>query len=717
MNAETRGAPDEPSASSCAAPDLPGAFAVTFFGDYSAINKREEAFTLPRLAELVRRTSAPAKAQLPWLKLARFGDRRTSKGCLRHDENVLAISGIEADYDGGVTHFAEAVERLEKANVLALVYTSPSHRENAPRWRVLCPTSRNLSPGQRNKLFGRLNGLFQGQFSVESWTLSQSYYYGSVGTDAAPQVALVEGMPIDLLDELDSIWQGKANTRDQARAKGSRIPRPGPLNEAELLEEIAQGKSYHAASLRLLGKWARDGVSYMAARARLVEAMDAVLTPDRDARWEARRADIDRCLDDIYAKEAAARDAGRRPPGPPHQFEWLSRCQRDGRDQPRPNLANAMLALREAPELAGLVAYDEMLRAALLQRAVPGTNDTDDQCPRPLRDTDVTAVQEWLQLAGLVGLSKDTAHQAVDLRARERSFHPVREYLDGLRWDGVPRLGRWLHTYLGVAPGKYATGIGTMFLIAMVARVYRPGCKADYMLVLEGPQGTRKSTACGILGAGWFSDNLPDIRGGKDVSQHLNGKWLIEVAELSALDKAEAAALKAFITRPMERYRPSYGRREVVEPRQCVFIGTTNRETYLRDETGGRRFWPVRISSIDIVGLQHDRDQLFAEAVRRFRDGAAWWPDAKFEESHITPEQEARFEEDAWEEAIGQFVVGRSTTTVLEVAQQGLRMDVPKVGTADQRRITAVLQRLGWARGERRRDARPWHAPNTRRDA
>jgi predicted P-loop ATPase len=234
-----------------------------------------------------------------------------------------------------------------------------------------------------------------------------------------------------------------------------------------------------------------------------------------------------------------------------------------------------------------------------------------------------------------------------------------------------------------------------MFLIAMVARIFKPGCKADYMPVFEGEQGLGKSQACGVLAGPWFSDSLPDVRD-KDAAQHIRGKWLIEVAELSATSRAEAEHLKAFISRPVERYRRSYGRLEVIEPRQCLFVGTTNKSTYLRDETGGRRFWPVKVIRIDVDALCRDRDQLFAEAVHRYRTGEQWWPDGAFEREHIRPQQDDRFETDPWEDAIAAHVETLSRVRVTDVARNVLMIESAKIGTAEQRRIGAVLIGLGW---------------------
>ena len=245
-----------------------------------------------------------------------------------------------------------------------------------------------------------------------------------------------------------------------------------------------------------------------------------------------------------------------------------------------------------------------------------------------------------------------------------------------------------------------------MFLVALVARAFEPGCKMDYLLILEGGQGIRKSSACAILGGPWFSDNLPDVAGNaKDVAQHLNGKWLIEVSELSAIDKSSAGRLKQFLTRTVERYRPSYGRKEVIEPRQCAFIGTTNEAAYLRDITGARRFWPVKVGidgPVDTDALGRDRDQLFAEAVELYRAGAQWWPDSTFETTVIQPEQEARYEGDAWEMDIREWLERYpqiAQTTITWVAQDALGFEKSRLGTSDQRRITRALDRLGWVRG------------------
>jgi predicted P-loop ATPase len=383
---------------------------------------------------------------------------------------------------------------------------------------------------------------------------------------------------------------------------------------------------------------------------------------------------------------------------------WLNHCILGETGKPLAILANALIALRTV--LPDLFTYDEMLRAPILLHAL--ARDEADFTPRPVTDVDVGLVQERLQHLGLKRIAKDVVHLAVDIIASENKTHPVRDYLNGLTWDGTTRLLQFFPTYFGTEKTDYTQAIGPMFVVAMIARILKPGCKADYMVVLEGPQGVLKSTACHVLGGQWFSDNLPDINAGKDASQHLRGKWLIEVSEMHSVGKAEAALLKSFITRTHERYRPSYGRKEVIEPRQCLFVGTTNRAAYLRDETGGRRFWPVKCGAIDVDGLAGDRDQLFAEAVVLFHDRFKWWPDAHFEREHIIPEQAARYEGDAWEDAIRPYLDAHDKVTVSEVAREALHIETPRIGTADQRRIAAVLIDIGWKRQKQSWDGKRW---------
>jgi hypothetical protein len=303
--------------------------------------------------------------------------------------------------------------------------------------------------------------------------------------------------------------------------------------------------------------------------------------------------------------------------------------------------------------------------------------------------------------------TKEIYEDLLTVEAHKRRVHPIREYLTGLNWDGQKRVKNWLSEYLGTEETIYVKFVGKCFFVALVARILKPGCKQDYMLILEGSQGTLKSAACATIAGEWFSDSLPDLREGKDVSQHLQGKWLIEIGELSAMNKAEANSMKHFITRQTERYRPSYGRRDVIQPRQCIFIGTTNDQSYLRDPTGGRRFWPVKTGEIKVEALARGRDQLLAEAVALFRAGAKWWPDRAFEAEHIKPEQDARYAADPWLGPITDYLDGKERVTVWQIACNPLGMLAGRVGTHDSRRIIEVLISLGWV--QKRSHGKGWY--------
>jgi hypothetical protein len=228
---------------------------VTFFQSAFAKQKWQRELTLPDLADLIRNTSRSSKDQLPWLKLARFGNARTPKGSYRHDRNVIAITGCEADYDGELVPFDDAVDVAAKADLRALLYTSPSHIPERPRWRIIAPTSREYPPVERARWLARINGLYGGIFERESWTLSQSYYFGSINRAASHLVEILDGEAIDRLDDLDLIAIGPAaatTTRAVAALDGSEA-----RDDAELVRRIVTGEgSTPSYALWPLDTWA-----------------------------------------------------------------------------------------------------------------------------------------------------------------------------------------------------------------------------------------------------------------------------------------------------------------------------------------------------------------------------------------------------------------------------------------------------------------------------
>jgi len=413
------------------------------------------------------------------------------------------------------------------------------------------------------------------------------------------------------------------------------------------------------------------------------------------------------------------------PNGRIPQPAWFGRLCKDLAGTPERNEANVIIALTSDPAFAGVLAFDEFAQEIVVRRRLPW-DSTDAPPPRPWEDADDIRTAEWLQLRG-INVAPVVVGRAVGAVARELRIHPVRDWLDTLKWDGTPRIETWTSTYLGAEPTELHHTIGALWLISAVARIYRPGAKADHMLILEGPQGARKSTALKVLaGEAWFTDELPEV-GSKDAALHMQGIWIVEIAELDAIGRAEVSRIKAFLTRTTDRFRPPYGRYTVEVARQCVFAGTVNPDTYLRDETGNRRFWPLRCGIIDIDALARDRDQLWAEAVHRFREGAIWWIEDPALLEDARQAQDSRYQSDAWDDLIEHWLVheirtvadgypdyGNTRTesvprpepladvSVGEILEEAIGLEPARWTRGDQMRVSAYLKANGWKRYRKR---------------
>jgi putative DNA primase/helicase len=340
---------------------------------------------------------------------------------------------------------------------------------------------------------------------------------------------------------------------------------------------------------------------------------------------------------------------------------WKSRWQK-GKKGPLANAFNVQITL-ESPTWCDAFGYDQMRQRIAITRSTPL-----NESPRNWQDDDGVSLAVWCQREGLQ-VSPNGVGNVVDMVARRRPFHPVRDWLSGLSWDGTPRVDGWLMTYFGVAPSSYAAAVGRWWMISAVARAFEPGCQADHLLLLEGPQGIGKSTAMQLLvGSQWFADDLPDLAN-KDSSLAVLDAWVVELAELDAMRRAETTALKGFISRKTESFRPPYGKSMIRAARSCVFVGTTNETSYLKDSSGNRRFWPVRCGAIGRDALVADREQLWAEAVVLYRAGERWWPTPENGSllAAIESEQRDRVDVDPWQSSVDDFVSGRDRTTVDEV--------------------------------------------------
>ncbi len=377
---------------------------------------------------------------------------------------------------------------------------------------------------------------------------------------------------------------------------------------------------------------------------------------------------------------------------------------------------NIYLILKHHPQWAGVIHANVFARRIVKRRPPPWWMNGGFVPGMAWDDDDNLRLGLWLaQQERLIVRSADNLALAAGWAARESPWHPVREYLDGLEWDGVSRHDDWLTDYLGVRKTDYTVLSGRYFLTGMVVRIYEPGCMLRSMPILEGPQFQGKSTALRILGGAWFGDTPLDLNS-KDVYLVIQGCWLYEIAELDAFNRAEATRIKAFISSLKDRFRAPYDRDVADHERQTVFAGTTNQDEYFKDPTGNTRYWPWQTQEVDLInldGLSALRDQLLAEAVVRYRRGERWHPTREEQLQLFEPEQAAREIADPWQRMIYNWLEKQTGARINtnDILFDCLKIEPGKVdGTRSMAtRVGTVMKRLGWHKQRETEGARGYY--------
>jgi predicted P-loop ATPase/phage/plasmid primase-like uncharacterized protein len=398
-------------------------------------------------------------------------------------------------------------------------------------------------------------------------------------------------------------------------------------------------------------------------------------------------------------------------------YTWEQRLRRTDRGALKPDLDNVIDILSNSPRWDGVLTFEQFSQRILKRTAPPFQGGADGEWT----EHDDMLLTDWFGRTWSITPRRDVVCEAVEVVARRNSCHVVLDYLRALEHDGVERVDTWLIDYLGVENTEYARLVGRKWLLGAVGRVMEPGCKMDNVLILEGPQGAGKSRAIKMLfSESWSTEASVNLGDPRSV-ELLRGHWALELAELDALNKSDSAAAKRFITTQVDTFRPAYARRVVKIPRQFVIVGTVNFDTYLKDESGNRRFWPVKVAPyVNLPALRDDRDQIWAEAFKLYGE----WVSASAEAAGTVPapwqvlpdevplfeaEQAARYEGDVFESLIAEFIQYRPRATVEEIMFDCLKLEISKSTKPEQRRVGSAMKSLGWVRKRESTGARRWY--------
>lgn len=590
------------------------------------------------------------------------------QGNRRKKSNVIdrSIIALDADYAPANLDIGALVDGLDFA---CLAYTTVSHIDGEKtRFRLVIPSERPMTPEEYEAVARKVaEQIGIEMFDDTTFEVHRLMYLPTRLLDQEPQFWLKDApilKPDDILAQYDdwrdvSQWarskRKEQDIRKRAAFRGKQQQDPGEKNGIigafcrtydvpaaidTFLSDVYQyeggdrytytnGSTSKGVVIYEEGAFAYSFHGTDPAGGRLCNAFDLVrihlfgeLDAEADEDTPVNRLPSFKAMMELAQKDEQVQlTLGREQFGfdGSGDISWVKELQRNQKGAVTATARNYKLILENDPELAGKLGFNEftgrrVVLGPLPWRSKPGDygNDEDNQL--------------MVYIEGKYGIwKKECFTSVVDVVCRNNSFHPIRDYLNSLEWDGVPRAERVFVEYLGVEDNEHVRKLTKKHLVAAVKRVFEPGCKRDELIVLVGPQGIGKSMVLDRLGKEWFSDNL-DTMQGKESYEALQGSWIIELAELAAIRRTKDVELvKKFISKRSDKYRPPYARLTEEYPRQCIFFGTTNRFEFLVDETGNRRYWPLMCTGESARHwselTEGEVDQIWAEVFTYYREG------------------------------------------------------------------------------------------------
>lgn len=681
---------------------------------------------------------------------------------LRRSENVECRSILTLDLDYASVDFWETFSLVE--DFTAAIYSTHKHTMETPRLRLIIPLDRDVSPDEYEAIARKIAARYgMEQFDDTTYQPSRLMYWPSTAADGEYVYEHQEGglLEVDAVLAEYPDWKDISTWPRSSRENEIHIKRAGrvedpllkdnlvgafcrahPIREAigtflsNIYTPVADGQRYTftggstSAGLVIYDdKFAFSNHSSDPAGGLLCNAFDLVrIHKFREHDVNAKEGTPSNRLPSYsamldFAKADEATDQlmiAESYQSAQEEFEGLEtededkkkgngrkiddvKLKRDRRGVPEPTIDNASIILEHDPKLANIAILNEFsyywdVLGPLPWNAKPSR--------RQWEDNDDAGLRKYLEKVwGYTG--RTAILDALSTYATAHSYHPVRDFLDTLVWDGIERLDTLLIDYLGATDEPYTRAITRKAMTAAIARIYEPGCKFDTMLTLVGPQGIGKSTFIRKLSKGWMSDSLLSV-GSKESYEAVQGVWFIEMAELAAANRSEIEATKQFISKQEDAFRAAYARRKEVHPRQCVFWATTNDFEVLRDPTGNRRYWPVDVGvqgqelrSV-FTDLDDDTvDQVLAEAKARYRQKEPLYLESDIA-SRALEIQADHTQVDPWQELIEAYFtdhpeVIKTTAAMLWVDALGNLSNYNGMAKADAKRINAIVRGLpGW---------------------